>query len=67
MLLPERCYITIISQKFKNSIDLRTEPYYNAQFKLEKIPDEKLHEWAAAEPKEGEILDLCPPNIFVPK
>ena len=67
MLLPSTCIISLKSQKFKDEKDLKTEKYYETKYKLEKIPEAKLVEWANIMPRENESLDNTPENIFIPK
>ena len=52
------CFIVHRNKAHKDLEDLRTEPIYNTQFKLKKIDDAVLDEWANAMPRPelGEVL-----------
>ena len=66
LLTPKTCFVTLRSKKYEKEPNLKTEKYYEAKYRLDPIPQATLDEWANAWPKEGESLDLCPENIFVP-
>ena len=55
-LTPQNCFIIHRNKAYKDEEDLRTEPIYNTQFKLKKVDDAVLEEWANAMPKPGEVL-----------
>ena len=66
MLSPSNCYIVHQSKNYAAAGSLRIEPIYGTHFKSEKIPDELMQDWATAMPREGEVLDYPPPNMYVP-
>ena len=65
---PQNCFIVHRNKAHKDLEDLRTEPIYNTQFKLKKIDDAVLDEWANAMPRPelGEVLGHPLQNTFVP-
>ena len=58
--------MTHASKDYANESDLKTEPIYSTQFKIEAIDAALLESWANALPKEDELLDYPPPNVHVP-
>ena len=54
-------------KSFGEESDLVVEPIYGTKYKMEKIPEELIQEWATTMPKEDELLDYPPPNTFVPE
>ncbi|XP_030382565.1 insulin-degrading enzyme [Scaptodrosophila lebanonensis] len=62
-LIPSKCRISIVSQRFEKLADL-VEPYYKTRYYLEGIPLEILHNWENC--KTNANLDLPLPNNFIP-
>ena len=64
LLVPKTCLFILQTKTAKGN---KIEPYYNTEYALEEIAASKLEKWATVLPRYDEPLDICPPNIFVPR
>lgn len=62
-LVPENMRVSVIAKKFEGQVDTKEE-WYGTEYKLEKIPQEKLQGWANSGLHEN--LSLPEKNEFIP-